>query len=106
MAVTCTRQSPCTTRTISMTSRSRIQLFWIRVKNVKTLFNKQIAKATSLLQCCGVDWCSGRHRYLGLLFRPFSKAHTCTFFSKLTVIVFVIFLSFSAIACRDLAKLE
>ena len=36
----------------------------------------------------------------------FPKAHTCTFFSKLTVIVFVIFLSFSAIACRDLAKLE
>ena len=37
------------------------------------------------------------HRYLGLLFKLFSKAHTCTFFSKLTIIFFVIFLSFSAI---------
>ena len=36
------------------------------------------------------------HRYLGLLFRLFfSKAHTCTFFfSKLTIIFFVIFLAF------------
>ena len=37
------------------------------------------------------------HRYLGLLFRLFQKLILVLFFSKLTIIFFVIFLSFSAI---------